>query len=105
MSGEKEWFLQERIEVQIHRIMKKSRIYLLLGVFAVLGFVIGLAFDNFFTKSYAEEPNTDIMRPSENAFDVMATGTTRSADYEIVTIYGRKYIIFSKDGDIEVLNY
>jgi len=29
----------------------------------------------------------------------------RSADYEIVTIYGRKYIIFSSGGDIEVLEY
>ena len=37
--------------------------------------------------------------------EVTATGTSRSADYEIVTIYGRKYIIFSNGEDIEVLNY
>ena len=37
--------------------------------------------------------------------EVTTTGTSRSADYEIVTIYGRKYIIFSNGDDIEVLNY
>jgi len=30
---------------------------------------------------------------------------TYSADYEIVSIYGRKYIIFSSGSDIEVLEY
>lgn len=28
-----------------------------------------------------------------------------SADYEIVTVYGRKYLIFSNGNDIEMLNY
>lgn len=85
--------------------MKKTRIYLLLGVFAALGFAFGLAFDNLFTKSYAEKRNTEVLLPTENAFEVTAAGTARSADYEIVTIYGRKYIIFSSGGDIEVLEY
>jgi hypothetical protein len=86
-------------------IMKKSKVYLLLVAFTIIGFGIGLAFDNLFTKSYANDRNTDAILPSENAMEVTATGTSRSADYEIVTIYGRKYIIFSNGDDIEVLNY
>ena len=85
--------------------MQKTRIYLLLAAFTALGFGLGLAFDNLFTKSYAEERNKDVILPSENAFEVTATGTARSADYEIVTIYGRKYLIFSNGSDIEVMNY
>lgn len=85
--------------------MKKSRIYLLLAVFTILGFALGLTFDNLFTKTYADERSTDAILPTEDAFEVTATGTARSADYEIVTIYGRKYIIFSSGDDIEVLNY
>ncbi len=92
-------------EISKHHIMKKSRIYLLLAAFTAIGFGIGQAFDNLFTKSYAEERSKDVILPSENAFEVTATGTARSADYEIVTIYGRKYIIFSNGDDIEVLNY
>jgi hypothetical protein len=84
--------------------MKKSRIYLLLAVFTILGFALGLAFDTLFTKTYADERNTAVILPTEDAFEVTATGTARSADYEIVTIYGRKYIIFSSGDDIEVLN-
>ena len=85
--------------------MKKTRIYLLLAAFAALGFVLGLAFDNLFTKAYADEHKTDAILPVGNNIEVTATGTARSADYEIVTIYGRKYIIFSNGDDIEVLNY
>ena len=85
--------------------MKKSRIYLLLVAFMAIGFIFGLAFNSLFTKSYAEERNTETILPSESAFEITATGTARSADYEIVTIYGRKYIIFSNGDDIEVLNY
>lgn len=85
--------------------MKKPRLYLLLALVAAAGFVLGLSFDNLFTKSYAEERKTDATLPNENAFETMSTGTTSRADYEIVTIYGRKYIIFSSGGDIEVLNY
>ncbi len=85
--------------------MKKSRLYLLLALVATAAFVLGLTIDNLFTKSYADERNTNVILPTEDAFEVTATGTTRSADYEIVTIYGRKYIIFSNGADIEVLNY
>lgn len=85
--------------------MKKSRLYLLLALVAVAGFVFGLSCDSLFTKSYAHERETDVVLPDKNAFEVTATGTARSADYEIVTIYGRKYIIFSSGSDIEVLNY
>lgn len=88
-----------------HHIMKKLRIYLLLAVFMIIGFALGLAFDNFFTKSYADEHKTNAIFPIGNDIEVTATGTARSADYEIVTIYGRKYIIFSNGDDIEVLNY
>jgi hypothetical protein len=86
-------------------IMKKSKVYLLLVAFTIIGFGMGLAFDNLFTKSYANDRNTDAILSSENAMEVTGTGTSRSADYEIVTIYGRKYIIFSNGDDIEVLNY
>ena len=85
--------------------MKKSKVYLLLVAFTIIGFGMGLAFDSLFTKSYANGRNTDAILPSENAMEVTTTGTSRSADYEIVTIYGRKYIIFSNGDDIEVLNY
>lgn len=85
--------------------MKKSKVYLLLVAFTIIGFGMGLAFDNLFTKSYANNRNRDAILPSENAMEVTTTGTSRSADYEIVTIYGRKYIIFSNGDDIEVLNY
>ena len=85
--------------------MKKSKVYLLLVAFTIIGFAMGLAFNSLFTKSYANDRNTDAIISSENAMEVTATGTARSADYEIVTIYGRKYIIFSNGDDIEVLNY
>ena len=98
-------FCNNKDEISKHHIMKKPRIYLLLAAFTAIGFGIGLVFDNLFTKSYAEERNKDVILPSENAFEVTATGTAHSADYEIVTIYGRKYIIFSNGEDIEVLNY
>ena len=85
--------------------MKKSRIYLLLAAFMTIGFALGLAFDNLFSKSYADERKAEGLLPNENTFEVTATGASCSADYEIVTIYGRKYIIFSNGDDIEVLNY
>lgn len=85
--------------------MKKSRIYLLLAAFTTIGFALGLAFDNLFSKSYADERKAEGLLPNENTIEVTATGASRSADYEIVTIYGRKYIIFSNGDDIEVLNY
>lgn len=87
--------------------MKKSRIYLLLAVFTVIGFAIGLAFEGIVGKAYAkaETPATNLVLPQGAAFESEASGTARSADYEIVTIYGRRYIIFSSGSDIEVLEY
>ena len=88
-----------------YHTMKKTRLFLLLALFAATGFVLGLNFDKLFTKTYADERKSELLLPDENAFDTMSTGTTSRADYEIVTIYGRKYIIFSSGNDIEVLNY
>ena len=87
--------------------MKKSRIYLLLAVFTVIGFALGLAFEGIVGKAYAktETPTNNIALPEGSAFESEAAGSARSADYEIVSIYGRKYIIFSSGGDIEVLEY
>ena len=87
--------------------MKKSRIYLLLAVFTVVGFTLGLAFEGIVGKAYAktETPTTNIVLPEGAAFESVATGSARSADYEIVYVYGKKYIIFSSGGDIEVLEY
>ena len=78
---------------------------MLLAVFTVAGFVFGLAFDNIFTKANANEPSQESLLPNETAFELTAAGSARSADYEIVNIYGRKYIIFKSGGDIEVLEY
>ena len=87
--------------------MKKSRIYLLLVLFTVIGFALGLAFEGIVGKAYAktETPATKLALPEGTTFESVATSTARSADYEIVSIYGRKYIIFTSGGDIEVLEY
>ena len=85
--------------------MKKSRVYLLLVVFAVVGFAFGMTFNTLITKSYANERKADAILPSANNIEVTATGTTRSADYEIIYVYGKKYIVFSSGSDIEVLEY
>ena len=87
--------------------MKKSRIYLLLALFAVLGFALGLVFDNLVSKSYANTKGetTDLTFPASDAMEVLSAGSTRSADYEIVYVYGKKYIVFSSGSDIEVLEY
>ena len=77
--------------------MKKTRIYLLLAVFTVLGFSLGLAFDGIVGKAYAktETPATNLILPEGSDFEVMASGSSSRTDYEIVYVYGRKYIIFS----------
>ena len=87
--------------------MKKSRIYLLLAVFTVIGFALGLAFEGIVGKTYAkaETPATKLALPEGTAFESVATGSARSADYEIVYVYGKKYIVFSSGSDIEVLEY
>lgn len=74
--------------------------------FTALGFILGLSFNGLFAKVHAEnEQNTIILPETEKSFEVMSSGAARNADYEIVSIYGRKYIIFSSGSDIEVLNY
>lgn len=87
--------------------MKKSCIYLLLAIFTIIGFALGLAFEGIANKAYAktETPATKLALPEGAAFESIASGTARSADYEIVYVYGKKYIIFSSGGDIEVLEY
>ena len=85
--------------------MKKQHTYLLIAACLTVGFALGLAFDKLFTKSYAAGSDNENRFPAEAPLEVSAIGSARSADYEIVTIYGRKYIIFSSGGDIEVLEY
>ena len=86
--------------------MKKSHIYLLLAVFTVIGFALGLAFEDIVGKAYAKTETPDkLVLPEDVAFENEAVGSARSADYEIVNIYGRKYTIFSSGSDIEVLEY
>ena len=79
---------------------------MLLVVFTVIGFALGLAFEGIIGKAYAKtETPSKLILPEGVAFESEASGSARSADYEIVSIYGRKYIIFSSGGDIEVLEY
>ena len=87
--------------------MKKSKVYLLLATFTVIGFALGLAFEGLISKTYAksEIPATKLMLPEGTAFESVATGSARSADYEIIYVYGKKYIVFSSGSDIEVLEY
>lgn len=85
--------------------MKKSRLYLLLALVAAAAFVFGLSFDKLFTKTYANAHETDVALPSAKTIETRSSGMASSANYEIVNIYGQKYIIFSSGGDIEVLNY
>ena len=87
--------------------MKKSRIYLLLALCLTVGFALGLAFEGIVGKAYAktETPTTKFTLPDDADVESMASGSARSADYEIVYVYGKKYIIFSSGGDIEVLEY
>ena len=64
--------------------MQKTRICLLLAAFTALGFGLGLAFDNLFTKSYAEERDKEAILPAGNAFETTATAppaapTTKSS--------------------------
>ncbi len=86
--------------------MKNNHKYLLFVAFMALGFILGLSFNGLFAKAHAEnEKNTLKLPETEKSFEVMSSGAARNADYEIVSIYGRKYIIFSSGSDIEVLNY
>ena len=79
---------------------------MLFVAFMALGFILGLSFNGLFAKAHAEnEKNTLKLPETEKSFEVMSSGAARNADYEIISIYGRKYIIFSSGSDIEVLNY
>ena len=71
-----------------------------------IGFVLGLVSDGLFGKAYAKtETVTEPVFPKCEAFECVASGSARSADYEIIYVYGKKYIIFSSGSDIEVLEY
>lgn len=87
--------------------MKRKHVIIAMIACAALGFALGLAFESLVGKAYAktETPASKLILPEGAAFESEALGSARSADYEIVSIYGRKYIIFSSGGDIEVLEY
>ncbi len=87
-------------------IMKRNRIIALAACTAI-GFALGLAFESIVGKAYAksETSATKIILPGGTAFESVANGSARSADYEIVYVYGKKYIIFNSGSDIEVLEY
>ena len=87
--------------------MKRNRIYLIIALCTTFGFALGLAFEGVVGKAYAktETPTANLALPEGATFEGVASGAARSADYEIVSIYWRKYIIFSSGGDIEVLEY
>ena len=89
--------------------MKRYKLSLIIVLCLAVGFALGLAFDGLFNKAYAgtekETPVTNLALPEGTEFEVLSTGTTSKADYEIVYVYGRKYIVFSYGGDIEVLEY
>ena len=93
------------LTIKIPLIMKKSRIYFLLAVFTVIGFALGLAFDGIIGKAYAKTETPKLVLPEDVAFESVANGSARSADYEIIYVYGKKYIVFSSGSDIEVLEY
>ena len=87
--------------------MKRNHIIIALAACAVIGFALGLAFEGIVGKAYAktEIPATKLASPEGTAFESVANGSARSADYEIVYVYGKKYIVFSSGSDIEVLEY
>ena len=87
--------------------MKRNRIIIALAACTAIGFALGLAFDGLVGKAYAktETPATKITLPEGTAFESVANGSARSADYEIIYVYGKKYIVFSSGSDIEVLEY
>ena len=71
-----------------------------------LGFVLGLVSEGLFGKAYAKTKSvTEPILPKGETFESVASGSARSADYEIIYVYGKKYIVFSSGSDIEVLEY
>ena len=86
--------------------MKRKKIIVAMVACLAIGFVLGLVSDGLFGKAYAKtESVTEPILPEGEAFESVASGSARSADYEIVYIYGKKYIVFSSGSDIEVLEY
>lgn len=87
--------------------MKRNHIIIALAACTVIGFALGLAFEGIIGKTYAktETPASKLTLPEGTAFESVAFGSTRSTDYEIVYVYGKKYIVFSSGSDIEVLEY
>ena len=86
--------------------MKRNRIIIAMMVCLAIGFALGFAFEGFIGKAYAKtEPATNLTLPNETPFESVASGSARSADYEIIYVYGKKYIVFSSGSDIEVMEY
>ena len=85
--------------------MKRNRIIIALAACTVFGFALGLAFEGLISKAYAKTETPKLALPEGTAFESVASGSARSADYEIVYVYGKKYIVFSSGSDIEVLEY
>ena len=85
--------------------MKRNRIYLIVALCTSIGFALGLAFEGLISKAYAKTETPELSLPDGTAFESVASGSARSADYEIVYVYGKKYIVFSSGSDIEVLEY
>lgn len=86
--------------------MKRNRIIIALVACLAIGFALGLAFEGFMGKAYAKtEPAANLTLPEVTPFESIASGSARSADYEIIYVYGKKYIVFSSGSDIEVMEY
>ena len=87
--------------------MKRKQVIITLIICTALVFVLGLAFEGLVGKAYAKTETSveKFALPEGTAFESEAAGSARSADYEIVSIYGHKYIILSSGSDIEVLEY
>ena len=96
--------------------MKRNKLYLVIALCLAVGFALGLAVESLFNKAHAsteketpasvkETPAANFIAPDGMDSEVISTGTTSKAAYEIVYIQGRKYIVFSYGGDIEVLEF
>lgn len=87
--------------------MKRNLIIIALVACTVIGFALGLAFEGVIGKAYAktETPAAKITLPEGAAYESVASGSSSSTDYEIVYVYGKKFIIFSSGSDIEVLEF
>ena len=93
MGGLKGTIFDGIFTIKIPLIMKKSRIYLLLAVFTVIGFALGLAFEGIVGKAYANTETPKLAVPEGAAFESVASGSARSADYEIVYVYAHSTML------------